>query len=192
MESYMENIVTIDMEVGSFYSAVKDSSHVSMMSIMEEKLMAFDLTGLSLSLALLETVDPDYYKSFTGDYTDKATIYKRWQADARQHISDPEKEKDKVEAKAKAQKKLMEVQTSLYKNLYYIIEDYKETHNNALNDAIGKALAIVVKNHGEIATAMTASMDDKDIQRFREDIQSLINVLEPVVTEAVKAAERSE
>ena len=35
--------------------------------------MALDLTGLSLSLALLESIDPDLYEG-------KAAKYKEWQA----------------------------------------------------------------------------------------------------------------
>ena len=90
----------------------------------------------------------------------------------------PEDEAKKAEIK-KAQEKLMQVQTGLYKALYYIIEDYKEPHNNALNSAIGRALAIVVRNYKDI----------NDL-KLQEEIPSLINVLKPVVAEAVKAVEK--
>jgi hypothetical protein len=145
---------------------------------MEENPM--DLSGLSLALVLLESVEPDLYKKMQGDYQNKAGKYKEWQRDARQVISDTDPKKpEKEEAKKKAQEKLMQVQAGLYKTLYQIIDDYAEPHNNALNRAIGKALALVVKNDETI----------EDL-KSREDIQSLINVLEPVVTEAVKAVEQ--
>ena len=178
---YREGIGTIDMEAEIFYGAMRDGSHFIWMCVIEENPMDMNLNGLSLSLVLLESVRPDFYKKEQGDYHNKAQKYLEWREIARQKIPDKDPDKaTKEEAKKKAQAKLMQVQAGLYKTLYQIIDDYGETHNTTLNRAIGKALALVIKNE--------AMVDSKS----KADIQSLINVLEPVVTEAVKAVEQIE
>jgi len=120
--------------------------------------MATAPSGLSLALVLLQT---------SAQYsTSEADTYLEWR-----RKRDVENDKD-------AKEKLKQVQVSLYKTLYQIIEDYEQPHNNALNMAIGKALAIVIEDHN-----IGVGRDPK----LREYIQRLINVLKPVVTEAVDA-----
>jgi len=140
---------------------------------MEENPMA---TGLSLSLVLLESIDPNLYKIMQEDYQNKAETYKEWQTAARRVFSDSDPETpEKAKAKKEAQEKVMQVQAGLYKALYHIIDDYDKAHNNALNRAIGKALALVIKDQ----------LGDTELHN---DIKRLVNVLKPVVTEAVDAA----
>jgi hypothetical protein len=76
----------------------------------------------------------------------------------------------------------MAVQAGLYKALYNIIDEYDKPCNDALNRAIGKALAVVIAD---------PTIGEGDLQ-FRKDIQSLINVLKPVLAEAVDAVKEAD
>lgn len=121
-------------------------------------------TGLSLALVLLQANTP-YATSA------EANTYEQWQTTRDDPTQPPE-------VQDAARDKLMQVQASLYKALYQIIEDYEDTPNKALNLGIGRALAETLTNRSSISSSDTV---------YRERIDRLIGVLKPVVTEAVKA-----
>jgi hypothetical protein len=79
-------------------------------------------------------------------------------------------------------KRAMAVMEGLYKALYNIIDQYDKPYNDALNRAIGRALALVVADR-------TIGADDP---QFRQDMDSLIHVLKPVLAEAVKAVGKAD
>jgi hypothetical protein len=109
-------------------------------------------TGPSLSLELLRTIYP----------APEAEQFAAW------HEADP----GTIE-----KKRAIAVMEGLYKALYNIIDQYDKPYNDALNRAIGRALALVIKDR-------TIGEDDP---QFCQDRDSLIRVLKPVVAEAVKA-----
>ena len=140
--------------------------------------MATDPHGLSLALVLLETVQAAYGTS-TGVNTSaaQAAKYLEWRSTRDAPVSDAT-----ANAKEEAKKKLQQVQESLYKTLYQIINSYEQPYASVLNMAIGKALAMIVK-HPTIG-------EDQD-PKLSEDIRRLINVLKPIVTEAVNAVDEN-
>jgi hypothetical protein len=137
--------------------------------------MATEPHGLSLTLELLEAIQPGAYGTSPGENPSatQAAKYLEWRDTRDAPVST-------ATAKEEARNKLRQVQESLYKALYQIIDSYEQPYANVLNMAIGKALAIVIKD-----TNIGPSQDPK----LRADIQRLIKVLKPIVTEAVDAVD---
>jgi len=158
--------------------------------------MDLDAKRLSLTLALFDPSNPN----------ENAIInkYKGWQDTARRKIFDGKNPPTTQEAfqgrkddKEKVKKKLMRIQKSIYQNLYSIIEYYEDAHNDTFNNAIGKALAIVIANHSMIGDinkypqADHAEIQD-GINRFNDEIPRLRTMLRAVVTQAIDDAEKAE
>ena len=120
--------------------------HVIWMCVMEENPMATEPSGLSLALVLLRNQFP----GTSVQVPDRRNIQERhrrmFPRPRRINTWNGERRGIQRRGEEEAKNKLMQVQVSLYKTLYQIIEDYGETHNNALNMAIGKALALVIED----------------------------------------------
>lgn len=125
---------------------------------------------LSLALVLLETTSPYSGPEARNVSHEQARKYREWRQKRDQ-------QNDKV-----SREKLKQVQAILYKTLYEIIEDYGKTHNNGLNMAIGKALALVIDD-----SSLGVQRDPK----LRDYVQRLVNVLKPMMTEAVNAVDEA-
>ena len=134
--------------------------------------MATNPHGLSLTLELLQTTHNEVNASAT-----QASKYLEWRSTRDGEVSATTAEKEE------AKNKLKQVQESLYKTLYQIIQSYDEPYASALNMAIGKALAMIVKY---------PTIGEGQDPKLSKDIQRLINVLKPIVTEAVNAVDENE
>ena len=150
--------------------------------------MATDPNGLSLALVLLQT--SSQYSTSEAQNVSQTQAGTSQDSTSEAHVSQTEADKyiewrrrrDSAKGDEDAKNKLKQVQVSLYKTLYQIVEDYELPHNNALNMAIGKALAIVIEDHN-----IGVGRDPK----LRDYVDRLVNVLKPVVTEAVNAVEEN-
>jgi hypothetical protein len=115
------------------------------------------MESMSLLYALLET-EPTDYPEPTSPKSAAATTGEPASRAARFRELSEEKKK--------------QVQDGLYKVLYYVIEDHELPHNRSLNRAIGRVLAMAIREQ------IPNPAGDEDIRR-------LYTMLKPVVNEAV-------